>query len=159
MRMFLIGKIVKTHGIKGEVKIDSYTDFDRFKVGNEVLINHQSFKIKSVRTQNELLLVSFEGLLSLNDVIFLHGQEVFTDKEVSIDSDDEFHLPSLIDRKVYTDDLVYVGLVKYVIDVPQGHLLEIYNDDDKKILIPFVKAFIKEVTKDKIIITPIEGLI
>ena len=36
--MFLVGKIVGTHGIKGEVKVINESDFDRFFVGSKLFV-------------------------------------------------------------------------------------------------------------------------
>ena len=44
MEKLKIGKIVGTHGLKGELKIRSNSDFadKRFKKGNEIIISPQS---------------------------------------------------------------------------------------------------------------------
>ena len=39
--MYLVGKIVGTHGIKGELKVKSDTSFDRFKKGSKLYIEKQ----------------------------------------------------------------------------------------------------------------------
>ena len=39
--MYLVGKIVGTHGIKGELKVKSDTSFDRFKKGNKLYIEKE----------------------------------------------------------------------------------------------------------------------
>jgi len=72
-------------------------------------------------------------------------------------ADDEFLFADLIGKKVL-DKGRTVGHVTAVIPVPQGHLLEI-KDDEKKVLIPFVKAFIGPITDDSIVIYPIEGML
>ena len=50
MEYILIGKIVNTHGINGELKVESYTDFydERFKKGTKIYIgeNHLEFEVK-----------------------------------------------------------------------------------------------------------------
>ena len=39
--MYLVGKIIGTHGIKGELKVKSDTSFDRFKVGNVLYVEKE----------------------------------------------------------------------------------------------------------------------
>ena len=51
----------------------------------------------------------------------------------------------------------YLGIVTDVLEMPRGYLLEV-KDKEKKMLIPFVEAFVKEILEDKIIIEEIEGL-
>jgi len=159
MILYSIGKIVNTHGIKGEVKIKKDTDFDRFKKGSTVYIDGKLLKIRSVRIQGELYLVAFENLLSLTDVEHLKHQEVFTSDEPTDLKENEYHLPKLIGLSVLTQNNYLVGHVDSLIEVPQGHLLKVIKSDGKYVLIPFVSEFIKSVTDEEIMIDTIEGLI
>lgn len=157
--LYFIGKIVTTHGIKGEVKVLPNTDFDRFKTGNTVYIDTKELVIRQVRTQNKYYLVAFEGLNSLNDVEFLRGLDVFTKDEPPKLKKDEFHLPQLIGLSVYLMDDELVGVVDDVLDFPQGYYLRVKTKDNKKVLIPFIKEFVKKANDDGVWIDPIEGLI
>ncbi|WP_157868336.1 ribosome maturation factor RimM [Acholeplasma palmae] len=153
-----IGRVINTHGVRGELKIKPETDFDRFEEGKEVYIKGIKLKIKSIRDQQQMLLIVFENYGSLNDVMTFKGQDVFTDEAYEITEEDTYHFLELIGLKVYTDTNDYVGVVTDVLEVPQGHLLEIKNNDNKN-LVPFRKEFVSDVTNDKIIIKPIEGLL
>jgi len=156
---YSIGKIVRTHGIKGEVKVISSSDFNRIAVKETVYIDQKPYVISSVRRQNEYYLVGFEGLNTLNDVEPLKGKEVYTNKEPEVLSEDEFHLPKLIDLACVSDQGVYLGKVESVILLPQGYYLRIQTKESKKILIPFIKEFILDVKDDEILIKVIEGLL
>lgn len=155
--MYKIGKIINTHGIRGEVKIKSESDFDRFEKKKIVYINDGSFTIKSVRMQNDIYLVSFEDYPDLTSVEKLKGLYVYSDEEITIKNDDEFHYQELIGKQVYTTSNKFVGIITDLLEVPQGHILEI-KDNNKKNLVPFVDAFIVEVDEN-VIINEIEGLL
>jgi 16S rRNA processing protein RimM len=162
--MYQIGKITNTHGIKGEVKIYNLSDFNRFSIGAEVYIvlkeEKKVFTIERVRPQGKLLIVKFKGYDNINDILMYKGLELYSDEDVTDElEDDDYHYHDLIDKDVYTDQNVYVGKVASMIPVPQGHLLEIEKKDGTKAMVPFIKVFVSEVLEDKIIITPIEGLI
>jgi 16S rRNA processing protein RimM len=158
--MYLVGKITKTHGVKGEVKIISYSDFARFDKGNQLIISNRLFTIESLRRQQELYLIKFVGYDNLNDVESLRGLDVYATEEIDRElENDEYHLPKLIGLKVYDRHQNLIGTVKYVNEVPQGFMLEIINSHNKKILIPFIKEFIGEVTDELIVINTIEGLV
>lgn len=162
--MYQIGKIANTHGIKGEVKIYNLSDFNRFFVGAKVyvIINQEKkeFTIERARPQGPMFIVKFKEYHNINDVLYLKGQEVYTDESPDDQlEEDDYHFDMLLDKDVYTDTNQYVGKVISLVPVPQGHLLEIEKENHKKVLIPFVSAFISKVDEDKIIITPIEGLI
>lgn len=156
--MYKIGIVANTHGIRGELKIVSETDFNRFEKGKEVIIDNKTYQIESVRDQNKFILVKFVGLNSINDVEELKGIPIYSDEPYEIEEDDVYHYQTIIGTKVYTEDGEYLGVTSDIIEVPHGHLLEV-KDGMRKNLIPFVENFVKEVTDEKITITPIEGLI
>ena len=157
--LYSIGKVVQTHGIKGEVKISAHTDFDRFIKGKIVIINQKDYQIKSVRRQKDLYLVAFEGYPTLTEVEHLKQQEIYTNEEPGLLEADTFHLPKLIGLKVYDQHNYLIGTVTELLSVPQGYLIRVQKEDQKLVLIPFVDAFIKSVNEESIIVETIEGLI
>ncbi len=159
MLFYCIGKIVNTHGIKGEVKVRPETDFNRFKIGKTVYVDSKTLTIKTVRKQNDLFIISFNEHSSLTSVEHLKHQDIYTNEEPNELSDDEFHLPKLIGLNVFTENHYVFGTVEDIVDVPQGHLLRVKTLDERSIMIPFVKEFIKSVSEEGIMIALIEGLL
>jgi len=155
-----IGRIANTHGIRGELKIKTDSDFDRFTKGKVVylMVNEEKMvlNIKSVKEGNGHLIIKFEQFDDINQVEFLKGQTIYTDEAPELE-EDEFHYQDLIGKEVFNQHQVKVGVVKNVIEVPQGHLLQIQTAS-KLALVPFVSAFIKEIN-DSITIEEIEGLL
>ena len=70
MDYVLIGKIINTFGIRGELKVNSYTDFakERFKKGSTVYVGekHLPFTVKGYREHKGFLLVSFKDHEDIN---------------------------------------------------------------------------------------------
>ncbi len=162
--MYQIGKITSTHGIKGEVKIYDLSDFNRFLVGQDIYVlisgNKKVFKIEQVRAHKNILIVKFVGYDNINDVLSYKGLYVYSDEEVDEQLDnDDYHYEDIIGKKVILEDQSEIGVALSLIEVPQGHLLEIEKKDGKKILIPFRKEFVGNIDDDAIIIKPIEGLL
>lgn len=154
--MFLIGYITTTHGIKGEVKVKNLSDYDRFKVNQLVFINDKSLKIEHVKKQHDRLIVKFHDIDSMNNAFLLKDQEIYVKDKPQLD--EAVHYQDLLGKNVYTTGDTFIGQVKFIREVPQGHLLEVDVDGTLK-LIPFVDAFIKDIFEDKIIIDLIEGLL
>ena len=73
MEEIYIGKVVNTHGIKGEIRILS--DFlykeKAFKVGTNLLIDGISYQITSYRRHKNFEMVTLDGYSNINDVLFL----------------------------------------------------------------------------------------
>jgi len=158
MNMYLIGKVVATHGLKGEVKVLPDTDFNRFFVGANIYTTEHHLVIRSVRNQKHLLLVAFEGLNRLEDVEHLKGLELYTKDEPEL-LENEYHFSMLVGKSVYVSNSQQIGEVESVVIVPQGHLLRIKTIDNRFVLVPFVNEFVKEISDDGIWITPIEGML
>jgi 16S rRNA processing protein RimM len=156
-----IGKVINTHGIKGEVKVKTNSDFDRFKKNKKVytFIKEQKIelKIQTVRVASDHLIIGFDAFDNINQVLHLKGAVLYTDEKPKLKKD-EFHYQDLIGKQVYNQNNVCVGTVTDILEVPQGHLLQV-EKDDKKALIPFVSAFVKNISEDRIDIEEIEGLI
>lgn len=159
MENYLIGKIMNTHGVKGELLVKPLTDFDRFVKDKEVFTLEPfiKFKIKKVRHHNKGLLVSFYDYDNINLVVNLKGLLLYTNEKPTL-LEDEYHFNELIGLEVYNQDNILRGIVKEVIEVPQGHLLRIEVGETLK-LVPFNKQFVKEVKDNHLIINEIEGLL
>ncbi|HBT59913.1 MAG TPA: 16S rRNA processing protein RimM [Acholeplasmataceae bacterium] len=156
-----IGRMINTHGIRGEVKVKTDSDFDRFVVGKTVYFidkeEKREFTIKAVRKFNQGLIIKFQGIDDINDIEYLKGSLIYTDEKPVLKAD-EYHYKDLIGLKVYNKNNELIGVVNDVMDVPQGHLLQV-KTSEKMVLIPFVSAFVKEINEHSIKIEEIDGLL
>ena len=154
---FLVGSIVNTHGIKGEVKVKSETNLDRFEKGSTLYLKkgnkYITITIDSHRQHKGMELITFNGIGDINDVLDYKGCNLYIKHE----DEDTIYYEDLIGKDIVVDDKV-VGIVVYIREVPQGIILEC-DCGGKTKFIPYVEAFIKEVKEDSIIVTPIEGLL
>ena len=162
MKYLEVGKIVTTHGIRGEVKIQVITDnLSRFEKGSILYIGEEKEQIivDNYRVQKNMVLLSFNGITNINDVLKYVNQMLYVDID-EVRDEDEIYYDDLIDCIVLVDEQV-IGVVTDVIEVPQGEILQIKKQNGKNVLVPFVDEFIVEVDikNKKIIIDPIEGLI
>lgn len=162
MQYFRCGKVMTTHGIKGDLKIQLLSDFDRFKKGNKLYIKHNNeyvlVTVNNSRPFGKYLLVNFEGLLDINLVEKFHSDEIFVSIEDRNDnlSEDEFYYSDLINLQVYNQKGELRGFVQEIKQLPQCDYLYV-NYNNKNFYIPFINEFIIEVS-DKIVVNEIEGL-
>lgn len=168
MKYLEVGKIIATHGIKGEVKVSLSTSFpyERFEKGNVLYINEANkyipITINTFRIHKGLGLVTFNNITNINNVLEYVGKNIYVDKETLEELDDDsFYFDDLIGLTAYTENDELIGEVSDILDVPQGAILVIKKENKKEALVPFVEEFIKDVklNENKIIITPIEGLL
>ena len=156
-----VGKIVNTHALKGEVKIKSFTNFDRFKVGSILYLStdYIQVKVKTHRVKDNFDYITLEGYEDINLILPYKNKSLYiSDDQLEELNEDEYYIKDLINLKVYNEDKKYVGIVKDVSEYPQNFMLEVEKEDKKIALIPFRKEFVISVS-DCIIIHEIEGLI
>jgi len=161
MEYINIGKIVTTHGIKGELKIISNFDYKKeaFKVGNKVYLGKEKIEeeIQSYRVHKNYDMVTFKGYDNINQVLKYKNNPVFINKEdLKIDGYLDTDYIGLI---VYMNDKM-IGRIKNVIKIPNNSLFEI--EENKKIFyIPNNKDLVEKVDIENkiIVIKYIEGLI
>ena len=158
MDKIYVGKIVSTHGIKGEIKILSDFEFkDRvFIVGNKLIIDDIRYEIKSYRHHKTYEMVTLNDYKDINEVLFLMKKKVYFDKDDLVLDDNEILDDELITYKVLTSD-GKKGIIKEIFFAsPSNKVIRVLFE--KEVLIPF--SMVKEISKDKkeIIVELIEGM-
>lgn len=164
--MLLIGKIIGTRGLKGEVKIYPYTnapeDFDRIE---RVYLNEDPaapLVLKKQKMQKNLIFAFFEGIDSIEQAEELKQSSIYLD-DVEAErflAGDSYFYKDVIGFDVITEDRKFVGKVKEVVLKPKQDLF-LVEKGGKEWLLPNVKQFIKEVNlgEKQISVDLIEGLI
>lgn len=159
MEKVYIGKIVNTHGIKGEIRILSDFEFKdkAFKVNTNIIVDDNTYKITSYRKHKKFDMVTLEGFNNINDVLFLMKKKVYKDKdELNLDSN-EILDEDLISFKVIDKD--NVGRITEIFYASETNkILRVIFD--KEVLIPINSPIIKKIDSNKkeIIVELIEGM-
>ena len=156
-----IGKIINTHGIKGEVKVEPYTfDKNRFSKLKSVFVGNdlEEFFIKKVRV-NDFVFLTFDGHENINDILHLKGSEIYIRDEDRLElKEDQYYISDLIGKEVYDTENNYIGLVKDILEYPANDIFIVEGKDKEIYQIPGVKEFIKKIDST-ITIKLIEGMI
>lgn len=157
MDFLYLGKIVNTHGIKGEIRIISDFKYksDVFKIGNKLYIgsNKTEEEINSYRVHKNYDMVTLKGINDINDVLKYKGLNVYINR-----NDYNFNgiiYEDLIGMEVYSKDK-FIGNVDEVLKSSAHPILKVSNS-----MIPFIDEFILNVdnNKKRIDINEIDGLI
>lgn len=167
MQYLTLGKIIKAFGIKGEAKIYSSTHFrkQRYKKNSKVFLFNENTNekikvtIKSHRIDGDFDMVSFNEIKDINELLPYINYLVQIEKDNSVLSKNSYYYCDLETANVYDENGDFLGKVKKIEEYASYQTLRIATDE-KDLLIPFVKAFIKEVNieEKKIIIYHWEGL-
>ena len=168
MGLIEYGRILKRHGLSGEVKFITFSgEYDNFNNLNSLFIKLPSeaeskeFSIQNWKSQKSALILKLADINTPEEADSLKGLTVYINtSDLKETDDDEYYWFELIGLNVYTDQNKFVGKVESLIDNTSQVLLVIKNEE-KETLVPFIDQFVDEINigKSKIIITPIEGLI
>ncbi len=157
MDLINIGKIVNTHGLKGEIRIISDFKYkkDVFKTNNIVYINNEKYIIKSYRFHKIYDMITLDSINTIEQAEELKGLNVYINRtDYKFDG---YLNEDLIGLDVY-DNEILKGKIVDVVKTVTNDLLVI--EGNKKHMVPNIPEFIKEVDleNNKIYIEYIRGL-
>ena len=169
MNYIRIGTVINTHGLKGELKISSESDFDdiRYKKGNTVYLECEAgmkpFQVQTYRVHKGFPLVSFTDHTDINLVEQYKGCGVYIDAKDRQDlPEGEYYRDQLEGLCAVDEEGASLGTVVAVEETMGAqNNLRIRDPEGKEFLVPNVPAFVVKVdlSEKKIVIRRIEGLL
>lgn len=139
MKYVLIGKLVNTHGLKGEVRIlSSFKYKDKvFVPGMNIYIGKDKVpeKIISYRHHKIFEMIMMEGYNDINQVLKYKGDYVFVNKDDIILGKNEYLDEDIIGLSVFVDNKC-LGIVKKI-ENHNGNMILVVLNDNKNYLIPY----------------------
>ena len=169
----IVGRIVRPHGIVGELVVEIRTDEpeQRFAPGSVLVTDPgpaaapvvpSKLTVQTVRSHLGRLLVVFDGVHDRTMADSLRGVLLCVDSAdvPATDDPDEFHDHQLVGLAAVTPDGEALGEVVRVEHAPASELLVLRRPDGRTALVPFVKAIVPEVdlAGGRVVMTPPEGL-
>lgn len=142
MKKYLeIGKIINTQGIKGEVKIEPWTDDAEFLMQFKTFfIDEKPYKLLSGRVHKNFLIAQLEGVDDVNDAMVLKNKVIMGNREDIKLEDGFFFIQDIIGSSVLDEDGTELGKLTDVLDLPAGNVYVVKGE--REILIPAVPQFI-----------------
>ena len=162
MKYVLIGKIVNTHGLRGEVRIlSSFKYKDRvFKKGINIYIGKDKINevINSYRHHKIFEMITMNGYNDINQILKYKGEYVFVNKEDIALNENEYLDEDIIGLSVYVEDK-YLGKVRRIDSHGINQILVIQNDE-KNYLVPYNFDIIENIDLEnkKMFVKNISGL-
>jgi 16S rRNA processing protein RimM len=169
-KWFNVGKIVNTHGIRGEVRVISRTDFanERYKVGNTLYIFMENadapieVKVARHRVHKSFDLLTFEGYDNINLVEKFKGAMIkIPESQLQPLNEGEYYFHEIIGCTVITEEGEIIGQVKEILTPGANDVWVVKRKNGKDVLIPYIDDIVKavDVAEKKITIHPMEGLL
>ena len=149
MQRLIIGEVLKPQGIRGELKIKTFTDFpEDVKAFKTVYIDDTPYKILSFRVGNDgAAYVGLRGVPDRNAAELMRGKLLQGERDDAPPlNDGQYYIVDIIGLSCETEEGEVLGVVKDIKNLSS----DIYTIEKagKSILFPAVKGVIKRVDLD-----------
>lgn len=148
----LLATIGGPHGIKGEVRVKTFTA-DPHAIGDYGKLSTdagQKFKITRMREQKTVMVVKFQGVNDRSEAEALNGINLYVERSALPDDtdDDEFYVTDLIGCAVVDVDGENQGSIVAVPDFGAGDLLEISGTGAQTWFLEFTRSNVPKIDLD-----------
>jgi 16S rRNA processing protein RimM len=146
-KQILLGKIIGPHGLKGEVKIKSFTadPLDVASYGLVTVRDGRRFRLEKARLQGEIVIAAVKGISDRNAAEALKGLELHVERDDLPDADGEsgeYYQADLIGLAVFDDKGVQLGTIIGFQDFGAGDLIEVELPSGVTGLVPFADSMV-----------------
>ena len=153
MKQFLeTGKITGTHGLKGEVRVQSWADSPEFMTQfRELYLDRGAKKIEitAARVHKNMLIMKIRGIDSMDEADKLREKVLYISRDdVELDEGTYF-IQDLIGLNVVDDDTgERIGRLDDVSETGANDVYHIRTDDGRVYLIPAVPDVVRDISVD-----------
>ena len=148
----LLGVVGGAHGIKGEVRIKSFTEdpTDIKAYGPLFDAKGNKYTIRTARIQKNVVVVTINEISDRNGAELLNGTELFVDRSaLPEDDEDEFYQSDIVGMAVESVDGAAIGTVIAFHDFGAGEVIEIKPERGSSVMIPFSEAAVPDIDVER----------
>ncbi len=162
---FNVGKIVNTHGIKGEIRVYVYTDdpykFEDYKYFLIEGKGEERFKITRARVHKGMAIVKLQGYNTPEEVMPLMDKNVYIYRDDAEDDGEGHYIVDLIGCQIVDETGKHLGQLVDVLQNTAQDLYEIKSDKGQTFLLPVVDEFVLSIDLESqtIVVKIPEGLL
>jgi 16S rRNA processing protein RimM len=148
-KLVLLARIGAAHGVRGEVRVKSFTA-DPMALGGYGPLSSRDgrvFLVERLRPAKEVVVAKFRGVDDRNAAEALNGTDLFVprDRLPAAEDEDEFYHADLIGLSAEAEDGTPLGTVVAIHNFGAGDILDIAPPRGPSLLVPFTKAVVPDV--------------
>jgi 16S rRNA processing protein RimM len=170
MEYFNVGKIVNTHGIKGELKVLATSDFAemRLKKGGTILAfspdgsQQRTLVIQTVRMHKNMFLLTFKDVQTMTEAELLKQWQIKIDRsQLHRLPEGEYYFHEIIGCVVVTEEHQVLGEIVSVLTPGANHVWVVQTNTRNEILLPVIDDVVLnvDVVAKRVTVRMMEGLI
>ena len=152
---FAIGRIVKTHGIRGEMRVYSYSDVEYFFDYKDIFVQGKygdkvPQRVVKVRVKKgQSVILALEGVVDITQAGSLVGKEIFLNRaKLSPLADGEYYWHEIEGLSVVSAGGEELGILSDVL-ATGAHDVYVVKGDKGEILVPAVEQMVKKIDLKK----------
>lgn len=161
-----LGQIVNVKGLKGEVKVNSFTDDNtKFERIPKVFIKQKNtlkeYEIEKVGYSKNQVIIKFKNINTVEEAEALRNSYIVVDREIFGElPEGVYYIADLIGLEVYTEADEYLGKVDDIFSTGSNDVYVVKDELGKQKLLPGIDEVIKKIDLEsgKIIVNLIKGL-
>ncbi len=161
-----LGQIVNVKGLKGEVKVNSFTDDNtKFERIPKVFVKHKNdlteYEIEKVGYNKNQVIIKFKNIDTVEEAEKLRNSYIVVDRAIFGElPDGVYYIADLIGLDVFTESNEYLGKVDDIFSTGSNDVYVVKDELGKQKLLPGIDEVIKiiDIESGKIIVNLIEGL-
>ena len=137
------GRIVNTHGVRGEVKIEVWLDSPEMLAAcRRLFIGNAERRILASREHQGFLIAALEGIGDMNAAMALKGRTVRIYRGDAKLPEGGYFLQDLLGASVRNEDGTPVGTLSDILERPASNIYVVTDAGGREHLIPAVPAFV-----------------
>ena len=143
-----VGKIIGAHGVRGLVKLKSFTENPRDLTAYGALMDDSSMEVKiDILSGGEKELIArIDGVEDRSRAETYKGKSLYIDRAALPEATEhEYYHADLVGLTALSHDGRHIGTVTALHNFGAGDILEIENDAKDTTLLPFTRAFVPHI--------------
>jgi 16S rRNA processing protein RimM len=160
-----LGQIVNVRGLKGEVKVNPFTDNPKkFETFKRIIVKNKSekeYEIEKVGYNKNQVILKLKGVDRVEDAENLRGSYILIDREnLAPLPEGTYYIADLIGLDVYLEDGTVFGKIEYVFNTGANDVYEVRDVEGRLRYLPAIDEVRKEINlkEHKMVIHLVEGL-
>ena len=145
-----LGQIVNVKGLKGEVKVNSFTDDNtKFERISKVFVKQKNtlteYEIEKVGYNKNQVIIKFKNIDTIEEAEKLRNSYIIVDREIFGElPEGVYYIADLIGLDVYTESNEYLGKVDDIFQTGSNDVYVVKDEKGKEKLLPGIDEVIKK---------------
>ena len=166
MDLLEVGKIVNTHGLRGEVKVVSWTDYPEVFEDIEYVYvkkgaEYERLDVGNIKYQKGNLIIKFPQIKDIDEAQRYKNQVLYAERDVLGElPDGVYYIADIIGLEVVTEDGRSIGTIADVFNTGSNDIYDVRREGKKNMLIPVIDDVVLNVDLEsgKVTVRLIDGL-